>query len=97
MRRDINEFSVHGHHDRYFPVALPKWLPREVLEHMVETFSSHLRQEIRKALAAKGSKGKHNHTSSAQSEASVSSGSIDVVGEDLAPSNYGYAFHRNPF
>jgi hypothetical protein len=83
MRRASgNAFTVHGHHDRYFPVALVKFLPLEVLEEIVHIFSYQLRKEIKKALAAKHYQGKHSHTSSAQSEASVSSGSADIHDED---------------
>ena len=42
----IDQFGVHGHHPAVCDVELPSWLPRDVMEGMVNNFEAVLRGEI---------------------------------------------------
>lgn len=45
-KQRVNDFLVRGHHNFFYPVALPTWLPEEIVQAMVVKFRELLVREL---------------------------------------------------
>ena len=76
----FNRFGVRGRHPTVYPVELPPWLPRNVLEEMVTRFERILTEKISNMVRFDREKKRRRHKSrraseSEQSDSAVSTGS----------------------
>jgi hypothetical protein len=70
---DTDSFKVRGFHTTLYTVELPSWLPRDVVEKMVDLYGAHLRHELNRMMELPFNLS-HNRTPSGQSDWSVQSG-----------------------
>jgi hypothetical protein len=47
-----NTFLIHGHHNSFYPVGIPEWLPIKYMRAMLQTFEDLFLKELSIAMAA---------------------------------------------
>ena len=73
-----DDLNVRGCHPTVFPVQLPSWLPRNIMENMVAKFENRLLQEITSMKhEPRTAKGSHSRHPSKQSISGLSIASDD--------------------
>lgn len=73
LQGDTEDFNVDGHHDIFYAVDLPDFLPADDVTQMVKKFTPYLLSEMQKVDRNPTKKTKHSPTNSMSSDVSVSS------------------------